>query len=68
MGHDRHTPQAVACGPAQHGGIGLKDFNTEQGTATLEAVTKHMRANTETRKQTMIALIGLNLEIKICLS
>ena len=56
LGYSRSTPKAAAHGPAEHGGLGLKDLCLEQGLAALEPIVKHLRASTEAGKLISIAL------------
>jgi hypothetical protein len=55
MGYNRTTPTAVAYGPTDHGGVGLRHLFSEQGTRKTQAILQQIRDNTNLGK-TMIIL------------
>jgi hypothetical protein len=56
MGFNRTTPTAVAYGPTEFGGVGLRHLFSEQGTRKNQAILQQIRDNTNLGK-TMIILL-----------
>ena len=62
LGFNKHFPRAAVFGPAEMGGLALRDLVVEQGIAQIMTLMDHLYNKTETGKLIRISLATLQME------